>query len=211
MRGVIRFYQGQQDKPYPYEEIMDWTDSRLQARKNYINWLFPLENDSETKLNKALLYKFKTNKNLRMKVVRAVLRMMSFFGYEITENFEVVPVKPLQRTEEGLVIGLHNPENLSKITRILQFLEKADFRDLSALFFLMLCRAMKESPEFKHIVKINLVLQDWIKTQPYLAQNKYVIEEKVFGEEIASWEKSRSVEEAVITPLPVLVQDAWDD
>jgi hypothetical protein len=208
MRGVVRFYQGQQDKPYPYEEIIGWTDSRLQARKNYINWLFPLETDAETKLNKALLYKFKTNRNIRMKVVRATLRMMSFFGYEMTENFDLILVKPIQRSEDGVVIGLHNLENLPKITRILEFLTKAEFRDLSALFFLMLCKAMKESPEFKHIVKTSLVLQDWIKTQPYLSQNKYVIEEKVFGEEIASWEKSRSVEEGI--PIQV-AQDAWDE
>lgn len=212
MRNVLRFYNNEQPANdrifYLYDDIVNkWSDYRLQVRKNYINWLFPLETDVDTKLTKGLLYKFRTNQLLRRKVIRATLRMMSFFGYTVTKdnNLDVVAIKPIMRQEENTVIGLYNSDNYPKITRILQFLTNIHMEDMSALFFLMLCKAIKENPDLKHIVKTKVVLQEWLKTQSYIKKEKrYEAEGKIFGEELESWEKSHEEEE-------VVKEDGWDE
>jgi hypothetical protein len=200
MRKILRFYENVQPANnrifYLYDDIVNrWSDYRLQVRKNYINWLFPLETDIDTKLTKGLLYKFQTNENLRRKVIHATMRMMSFFGYIVVQepsgSLNVEQDKPVMRQENNIVVGLYNPNNFSKITRILTFLNKIHMEDMSALFFLILCKGMKQYPDLNYIVKTNNVIQDWLKTQSYINKEKrYQAEETIFGEELESWEKS---------------------
>lgn len=213
MRNVLRFYNNEQSAGdrifYLYDDIVNkWSDYRLQVRKNYINWLFPLPSDVDTKLTKGLLYKFRTNQNLRIKVVRATLRMMSFFGYTVTSDgvsLDVVMIKPALREDENTVVGLYNPDNFPKITRILQFLVEIGMQDMSALFFLMLCKAIHANPDLKHIVKTKVIIQEWLKTQSYIKKEKrYEAEGKIFEEELESWEKSHEEE-------PFVKTDGWEE
>ena len=213
-RKVLRFYEGVQPANdrvlYLFSDIITlWTDYKLQVRQNYINWLFPSETDTDTRLNKGLLYKFRTDKNIRLKVVKATLRMMDFFGYVIVStnnSFETKQTKPVQREEQNVVIGLYNPENYPRITRILTFLTGIKMELLSSLFFLMLCRAMHDNPDLKHLIMTKNVLQDWIRTQPYLESRKYDAEQALFGEKLEDWERYESVEEVIIEK-----RDAWDE
>lgn len=214
-RRVIRFYEDIQPANdrvfYMFSDIVFlWTNLRLQRRKNYINWLFPSELDTDTKLTKGLSYKFWTNRNLRRKVVQATLRMMDFLGYKVNPDLSLTQIHPILRTEEGITIGLCSPENFSKITRILHFLDRCDFPIMSSVFFRMLCQAMKESPEFKHLVETKNVIQEWIDTQPYLIESKetkWKIEENVFGKDLADWEKM-VIEDTLATRRQV-ANDAW--
>jgi len=225
-RRVLRFYE--LDKPekglsYNFADIVySWSDLQLQKNQGYINWLFPSETDEETKLSKGLAYKFWTNQNLRKKVVQATLRMMNFFGFSVTvvtddgtpsvvtgSRLVLNTTKSLIRAEDGVNLGLGNPENLAKITRILHFLERCSFPYLSSLFFLMLCRAMRESPEFKHLVKKNNIIQQWIDCLPYLRKDKWKIEENLFGEELAEWEKRSTLD--LVSNTRRVANDAWRD
>lgn len=211
MRRVVRFYENIQPANdrifYLFDDIVDrWTDYRLQVRQNYINWLFPSESDTDTKLAKGLIYRFRVNEKLRRQVLRVTLRIMSFFGYSVGPFPKIIQIKPIMREEEKTVIGLYNPINYPRITRILHFLTEIRMNDLSALFFLMLCKAMKENPDLRHLISSKNVVGDWIKTQPYLQSQKYLAEEGMTGLEIASWEKS-----AEEVPITTLVEDAWNE
>jgi hypothetical protein len=133
--------------------------------------------------------------------------MMAFFGYSVDPiKMEIKQIKPIQRQEENVVVGLYNPDNYPRITRILHFLTEIRMPDLSALFFLMLCEAMKSNPDLRHLIASKNVVADWIKTQPYLLQKKYIAEEAMTGTEIASWEKS---EEDI--RIDIKKDDAWDE
>lgn len=216
MRRLVRFYEDIQpirsDRPsFNFTDITNlnesiWTDYRLQISKDeLINWLFPSENDTTTKLNKGAIYKFRTNIMLRKKVFKATLRIMSLYGYTITMDGENVrQIKPILREQSGITIGLLNEENYKDITRILQFLSLIRMNKLCMLFFLMLCDAMQHNPEFKHKVNQTNVLKKWIETQPYLEDKKYKVEEAILGESLEDWEKS--YESSTSKRL-----DAWDD
>lgn len=212
MRRVVRFYENiQPANNQIFNDIVNkWSDYSLQVRENYINWLFPNEKDTDTKLTKGMLHRFRVNGNLRRRVVKATLRMILFFGYTVDPvKMEIKQIKPIQRREENVVVGLYNPDNYPRITRILHFLTEIHMTDLSALVFLVLCDAMKTNPDLRHLIDSKNVVRDWIKTQPYLVAKKYIAEEAMTGVEIASWEKSdenQGPELTVIEP-----KDAWDD
>lgn len=70
----------------------------------------------------------------------------------------------------------------------------------------MLCKAMKENPDLRHLINSKNVVGDWIKTQPYLQNQKYLAEEGMTGLEIASWEKSEQE-----VPITTLVEDALNE
>jgi hypothetical protein len=220
MRRLVRFYENNYSANdrifYLFDDITTrWTDLKLQIRENYINWLFPSESDENTKLSKGLLYKFRTNPYLRLKVIKATLRMMSLFGYSVSaedpSNLEIVQIKPIYRQEGNVVIGLFNPVNYPRITRILKFLKEVDMSELSALFFLMICKATSDAPDLKHIIQSHNVAKEWIATQPYLETRKYLAEEVITGSELASWEKTD--EEVVKENLAnaEIIRDAWNE
>lgn len=191
------------------DDILDkWSDFRFQVRKNYIQWLFPLETDTTIRMTPGLRYKFQKNHLLRRQVIRSVLRFMSFLGYTIKVNdgepVDVIQIKPINREENNVIIGLYNPDNYPRITRILTFLNDINMHELGAFFFLMLCRAMQEHPDLKHLIDTEMVLQKWMKTQPYLKERGYEAQEALLGEELEDWEKfsDQSQQEHV--------RDAWD-
>jgi hypothetical protein len=212
MRRIVRFYEDIQPANnrifYKRSDILNrWSDYRLQVRKNYINWLFPSKSDPDTKLSSGAVYKFRTNVRLRAQVVKATLRMMSFFGYSVNpETMDVVKIKPLYREEGNVVIGLYNPDNYPRITRILTFLTEIRMQQLSALFFLMLCKAMKSDPALQEKIKQSLAFQDWVKTQDFLIEQRYIAEEKMFGEELEDWEKWSEADSVHVEPVH---NDAW--
>jgi hypothetical protein len=132
------------------------------------------------------------------------LRMISLFGYEVKdaspssdmtsgipkelENADPVRVKQLYRRENDLVIGLFNPDNFPRITRMLKFLNFVKMTKFSQLLFLVILRAMEEDESFKQLVKDHSVLRDWIKTQGDLDVD--VTYNRIMGEEIPEWEKN---------------------
>ena len=204
MRKILYFYDNKLSMKgrfsNKYSDIVErWSDYMLQTRGSYPVWLFPLD------MNKMILHKFKNNQYLRLKIIRAVLRIVSLFGFSITENLDVVQVKPIYREENRVVIGLHNEKNYVLITRMLLFLEKINMRVLSALVFLVLCRAMKEDSALKHKIYSSAMFRKWVGTQSYIEQTK--AEEVFFDVQLEDWEKV-SLEEL---PNTEPKGDAWDD
>ena len=197
MRRVVRFYDNIQPankkSGYTFDNIVNkWTDYQLQVRKGYIEYLFPLPNDVNTKLSKGLLYKMKKNKNQREKVSTAVLRLMNLYGYTLVmENDSVVvkQVHKLYRESGRTKVGLFNESNYPHITRMLKFLELVNMKYLSSLVFLMLIKAMDKNQDLKKLICSKNVLEDWISTQDYLLDKKYSIIENMCNVKLDDWEK----------------------
>lgn len=211
MRRLVRFYDNIQPsvEHYKIDDILTkWTDYQFQVRENYLQWLFPLPDDTRFKLTAGLRYKFQKEPRLRRQVIRAVIRFMLFLGYTIKvvdgQPVDIIEVKRVHREENNVVIGLYNKDNFPRITRILTFLSEIKMYELGTWFFLMLCQAMQKYPDLKFLIESSMVLQDWMKTQPYLEDKRYEAEEALIGEELESWEKSNSLSE----PEPV-INDAW--
>jgi len=214
MARVIRFYENKEPAVgrmyYSFSDIVnEWDDYRLQVRRNYINWLFPNESDDETKLTAKILYKFRTNLNIRTKVILATLRMMLFFGYSIDlKTMMPVPVRELRREMNGIIVGFYNPENYARITRILHFLTSIKMPEMSAMFFCMICMALRGAPDLQALVSQNNVVSDWIRTQPYLIEDRYTAEESLLGTTLQDWEKTQPED---VRSSSVHVADVWSD
>lgn len=213
MRRFQRFYKDQQTasdkKPLKINEILQWSDYRLQTRTDYIQWLYPLPTDSrQTKLTNNLRNGFQRSKELRTQVIKVTLRMMSLFGYTVdTDTMNVKEIKPIFRQEETTVIGLYNPDNYPRLTRMMEFLTIIEMPHMSELLFLMTCRSMQDYPDLKVLMHDKFVIQDWIKTQPYLIKGRYKAEAKLFDEELEDWEKQSL--DSIMDYEPT--RDAWDD
>jgi hypothetical protein len=216
MRRLIRFYENVQPASekqtytwddrvrYSWDDIVNhWSDYRFQVRQKYIQWLFPLETDKETPLSKGLKYKFRTNQELRRKVKEGVKRYLLFLGFRLNDDNTVVQEKPLYRDQYGIIVGLYNQTNYKDITRILVFLKEIQMQDLSKIFFNTIIKAVKETPDLKHIVSSANVLKSWIETQDY--EDPYKQEELIIGRQLEDWEKDI---------LPTVEEgqelDAWD-
>lgn len=212
MRRVVRFYQNKQgiDFGVRFEDILKWSDYQFQVREKYLLWLFPLEDDpQQTRLTPGLRQKFQTNIEMRKKVIRIVVRYMSFLGYTVKlkneRPIDVVRIKPLLREEGNVIIGLYNKDNYPRITRILTFLNIIRMKELGSFLFLILCRAMQSKPDLKHLIDTEMVFQEWLKTQSYLKERRYEAQEAILDEEMESWEKSLSEEE-----IETILNDAWE-
>lgn len=207
--NVLRFYANipTKDVPYLFDDIVKkWDDYKLQVRENYINWLFPSAKDENSKLTARLLYKFRTNSNIRYKVVQATLRMMLFYGYSINVKKMVpIKVKDIKRQENNTIVGFYNTANYPRITHILEFLVICNMPELSAIFFLMICMAIKEHPDLQKIINDENIISKWVKTQKYLIDDRYKVEESLGGMVLEDWEKT--FEE----PAEEVNKDAWSE
>lgn len=202
MRQIVRFYHNEipaNDRLfYLRDDIIDrWSDFRLQTRKNYITWFYP-------DLSKKILYKFRTNQYLRYQVLRFTVRFIYFLGFTITPDLNVENFRSIYREENGIIIGLYNPDTYPLITRIMEFLQKINMTLVSALMFLCICKAIKSNPDLAYIINDKDVFQSWAKTQSYLSEIRYDAQESLFNEELEEWEKSFSEED-------LQHGDAWDE
>jgi len=118
-------------------------------------------------------------------------------------------VRDLKRMEENTVVGFFNPDNYPRITRILHFLTETNQPDLSALFFLMICMAMQESPELQVLIDSKSVIRSWLKTQRYVT-DRYTAEENLTNTVLAGWERSDD-QMADGQEVVEIVRDAWDE
>jgi len=171
-------------------DILQYPDYKLQQNFDSINLIYQ---DNQ---------KFKNDKIMRRIIVKVTLRIMSFFGYEITDKYNVVLIKPIMRKQNDTVIGLCNPKNISKITLIFEFLKVNNMDMLSALFCLMICKALKESQQFKELVGNSNILSHWLKTQKYLNKdqiNQIIL--LVFGNKVKKEDKKQKEEKEEKEPV----------
>lgn len=163
--NLIKFYTNlyavNNKNDYFLQDMIDkWDDYKLEVQDDFITWIFP-------NLTKKYRSEFKKNPIVRSNVVKATLRMLLLYGFVIKDN-TIKQVKPLNRQEKGRTIGLFSVKNYNRITRILKFLVDINMKYLSALFFLIICKAIKNNKNLLRTVIKNKSLKEWMSTQPFL-------------------------------------------
>ena len=158
---------------------MNWDELKLETKHDYIQSLFPLPAKSKYAvgapvLTEKSLEKFRTNEVVRANVVRAYFKMMDFFGYFVNvRKRSIIRVEALDSQIQGTTVGLMSAHNYLRITRMLTFLRLSKFSLLAWLFFLGLCRDLKENGEFREAVLRKGILKSWMRA---LGMSKEIVE-----------------------------------
>ena len=146
-----------------FNDIVEgWDDYKLEVDSNYIYWLFPSEM-SDRDLNI-----FRTSSMVRSNVVKASIRMLLFYGYVMDDKEIVKRVKPLNRKEGGVTVGLFSVINYDRLTRIMEFLNKIGMEFISTVFMLALCKAMRENEVLYKMVLDSKEIIRWKSTQLFV-------------------------------------------
>ena len=144
MNNLIAFYNGDMVHPdgYTLGGIMAEDDYWLEARHNYIQWLFPLKKPSEAVPGSPIISElevdlFRADIELKSKLMLSFQRMLKFYGFNLAadNNNHPIVVKSSdfdKRKPEWLIPQNHN---FSRITRILESLTLLGLPDMASLFF----------------------------------------------------------------------------
>jgi hypothetical protein len=127
---VLRFYLGQAPDHAGrwFEDILRWDNHRLEATHDSIQWLFPLLTRSAFAGNAPLLsatdlQQFRTSPLLQRNVLRALDRLLKFYGIVLCGSGEDVDCQEAADFEARRRLWL-TPENhhYARLTRILRSL-----------------------------------------------------------------------------------------
>lgn len=179
--------------------ILDWSDYKFQTNKEWLDWVFPTKENIST----GTLNLFKINKSIRMWVVGITTRILSFFSLNINfENFNdpIDQIDTLLKKDNGVIVGLYEPNNMTIVLRMLNFLNMIDMEQLSSLVFLAICDSVMKVFDLEEILVENEDYKKLIETQefvkPYLVGiqnkrkttiNKLIKEIQVYYNEPASY------------------------
>jgi hypothetical protein len=123
---VVDFYSGAagDHRGRSREEIVRWSDDRLEAVHDFIQWLFPLPEASPVNPHAPLLTRetiraFHTGPELRAGLRASLERMLAFYGFELRDDpLEVMPAENFQvRSRTWLHPGNHNHLRITRILR----------------------------------------------------------------------------------------------
>ena len=156
---ILAFYLGQQPNSQgrTIEDIWSWNYYKLESVHNYIQWLFPLQeksrfNTSAPTLDDRTIQAFRTNEDLKNRLVTSLKVMLVFYGLECREGEngkigEVVIVKSgeyLSRNREWIEICNHN---YLRLTRILTSLTTLGLENYALALFKCLDEIYNENKE----------------------------------------------------------------
>lgn len=160
---------------YYLNDILMMNDYLLEKDEIYFDWLFP----DRKNLSDHDIKPFKTNKIIRKNVLKAVFKLLDFYGFRILRDGKVEQIRPLKRKRNEIFVGLYSMKQYKRITRILDFLNRVNMEKVSSLFMLCLCQAMKTDLELRRKIEESGELSEWIKTQSYLSPFKNKFKMKV--------------------------------
>jgi hypothetical protein len=152
--SVVDFYCGVtgDHRGRSREEILSWSDDRLEAVHDFIQWLFPLPEASPVNpyaplLTRETISAFHTRPELRASLRESLERMLRFYGLELRDDpLEVIPAENFRdRAADWLDPGNHNH---LRITRILKCCALTGL-DAEARAFLETLEAIFRTKEFR--------------------------------------------------------------
>lgn len=130
-RLLIPFYRGEGKNVdgRTLEHILNKEDAWLEKEHKYIQWLFPLfeptrNNESAPLLTQELLSEMKSDRMIKMNVLRAFDRMLAFYGLKREEE---AIVRAENFRERRVWFTGENKHNFLRITRILNFMSLMGF------------------------------------------------------------------------------------
>jgi len=139
----VSFYLGQStdSNGRRLEEIWSWNYDELEYVHDYIQWLFPLWeksmfNPDAPLLNQTIVDAFRSNAELRQRLLHSFKLMLAFYGLQLVEKTvdDVTIVKSneyVERSKDWLTPGNHN---YLRITRILTSLRCLGLEKYSRAF-----------------------------------------------------------------------------
>jgi len=141
---ILAFYRGQSpdSKGRMIEEIWSWDYQRLEYTHDYVQWLFPLEEPSQFNwrapiLDDNVVQAFRTNEQLRMRLLYSFKVMLQFYGLQCNEiSSGAIKITPsdeyLERKANWIEQENHN---YLRITRILTSLRLLGLENYALAFF----------------------------------------------------------------------------
>jgi hypothetical protein len=125
--AVVAFYSGGPDvRNRTLAELWSWSDDRLEAVHDYIQWMFPTVQPSGVNpfaplVTRQTVQSFETDALLRDRLRRSLDRMLSFYGLRRVgssgagERIEMDPDRFDDRAANWLHPGNHNHLRLTRI------------------------------------------------------------------------------------------------
>lgn len=129
MRGaILNFYQGgRDDGGRTLSEILAWPDSELEAVHDFVQWLFPLPeqsgaNPSAPVLDAATIQAFRESPELQSRLRQSFLRMVRFYGLDWEQDELRQAANFAAQASNWLNPGNHNHLRLTRMLRSLRLL-----------------------------------------------------------------------------------------
>lgn len=120
------------------EDILRWSDDKLEARHDYIQILFPLVEPSAhiptaPVLDAATLAEFQNNPAIQKNLLRSLHLLLRFYGFQLHgDKTEIVKAPDFPaKSANWLFVGDHNH---LRITRILKCLSACGLQEYAAAF-----------------------------------------------------------------------------
>lgn len=120
------------------EDILRWSDHKLEASHNFIQVLFPLLESSHhvpnaPVLDEAALAEFQNSAAIKKNLLRSLQLMLRFYGFRLAaDKIEIVPAADFKmKAANWLFLGDHNH---LRITRILKCLTACGLQEHAAAF-----------------------------------------------------------------------------
>jgi hypothetical protein len=137
MSKLIEFYSGKEkdNEGRHFSEILKFNHFKLEKDHKFIQWLFPLKEESDFNKEAPLLTeedieRFKSSNKLKENLDKATALMLHFYGLNIEENSEIVEIEirrgknfPIAK-ENWVKKHNHNHRRIRRILKSLTLLGK---------------------------------------------------------------------------------------
>ena len=145
---LVRFYdptsKGKDYRGRTLSQILSWSDEKLEASHDYIQYLFPLPehspyNYSAPIVNREVFNAFRSRPEIRAQLRKALARMLKFYGFKFNHpegcHEEIIVADPPIHNQKWVRKFDHNH---LRITRILRSLRILGLEKEADMFFKML-------------------------------------------------------------------------
>lgn len=153
---ILAFYRGQSpdSKGRMIEEIWSWDYQRLEYTHDYIQWIFPLKEPSQFNwrapvLDDNVVQAFRTNEQLRMRLLHSFKVMLRFYGLQCNEiSGRAIDITQSDEYPERKLNWIEpKNHNYLRITRILTSLRILGLENYALAFFNCLNQICQEEGE----------------------------------------------------------------
>lgn len=125
-KTVLDFYHGcRNDKGYTLEDIWAFDDAKLEAKHDFIQWLFPLKkrgvNPTAPLTGDETIRAFKADSQLRAQMRKSFEVMLAFYGFEKRSDGSIVMGSSFAKQAANWLNSKNH--NYQRITRILHSLK----------------------------------------------------------------------------------------
>ena len=152
---LVRFYlgQGPDTEGRSLRDIRGWSDERLEAVHDYIQWLFPTKqrsrfNPNAPRVEAEDVRAFQQDGRLRAELIASLRQMLGFYGFDYQEEGGHPIIEPGDDWEEKSENWFHGGNhNLLRITRILDCLSTMGLGGHAQSFLEALETICEETPK----------------------------------------------------------------